>query len=59
MEHYETILRTIAERPAIGIDEVRALLRAAEQQRQDTEMQELKETQVKKLSSIKRQVVYS
>jgi glutamate-1-semialdehyde aminotransferase/acyl carrier protein len=59
MEHYETILRTIAERPAVGLDEVRALLRTAEQQRQDTEMQELKEAQVKKLSSIKRQVVYS
>jgi non-ribosomal peptide synthetase component F len=58
MEHYETILRAIADRPTIRIDEVRALLRAAEQQQQDAEMQELKETQVKKLSSIKRQVVY-
>ena len=58
MEHYETILRTIAERPGIRLDEMRALLRAAELQRQDTEMQELTEAKAKKLSSIKRQVVY-
>jgi glutamate-1-semialdehyde aminotransferase/acyl carrier protein len=58
MEHYETILRTIAERPGIRLDEMRALLRTAEQQRQDVEMQELTEAKAKKLSSIKRQVVY-
>jgi non-ribosomal peptide synthetase component F len=58
MEHYETILRTIAEQPAIRLDEVRALLRAAEQQRQDVELQELKKAQVEKFSSIKRQAVY-
>ena len=58
MEHYETILRTIAEQPAIRLDEVRALLRAAEQQRQEVELQELKKAQVEKFSSIKRQAVY-
>jgi len=58
MEHYETILRTIAEQPAMRLDELRALLRAAEQQRQDIELQELKKAQVEKLSSIKRKVVY-
>lgn len=58
MDHYETILRTIVAQPAIRLDEVSALLRATEQQRQDIELQELKKTQVEKLGSIKRQVVY-
>jgi glutamate-1-semialdehyde aminotransferase/acyl carrier protein len=57
MEHYESILRAIAERPAIRLDEMRALLQAAERQQQDTQVRELREAQVKKLSSSKRQVV--
>lgn len=58
MEHYETILRTIAERPDIRVDEVRAFLQSSEQQRLDREMDELKKAQVKRLSSSKRQAVY-
>jgi glutamate-1-semialdehyde aminotransferase len=58
MEHYETILHTIAHQPDITLDELGETLRSAERQQQDTQRLELKATRMKKISSIRRKVVH-
>ena len=54
MEHYETILRRVLERPNILIDELRGILRAAERQHEADTRQEIKQARTQKFHVARR-----
>ncbi|HJR08154.1 MAG TPA: aminotransferase class III-fold pyridoxal phosphate-dependent enzyme [Pyrinomonadaceae bacterium] len=58
MEHYETILHAVVARPEITIEEVRARLRAATEEKQAAQRQELEQVQLKKISTMRRKAVH-
>ncbi|MDQ1610286.1 MAG: hypothetical protein QOG00_217 [Pyrinomonadaceae bacterium] len=57
MQHYETILRAVVARPEITIAELRAELRAATENKQAAQRQELEQVQLKKISTMRRKAV--
>lgn len=57
MQHYETILRAVVARPEITIAELRAELRAATEDKQAAQRQELEQVQLKKISTMRRKAV--
>lgn len=58
MEHYETILRAVVAQPEITIAELRARLRAATEDKQASQRQELEQVQLKKISTMRRKAVH-
>ncbi|MDQ1557520.1 MAG: hypothetical protein QOD32_580 [Pyrinomonadaceae bacterium] len=57
MQHYETLLRAVVARPEITIEELRAELRAATEDKQAAQRQELEQVQLKKISTMRRKAV--